>query len=243
MKDLVFDLKNVGVYYRKAASLPWRSNKFWALHDVSFKVYRGQTLGIIGRNGAGKSTLLKILADIIRPDAGMVQRANVTITLQSLGIGFDQRLTGRQNICLSGLMLGMDKEHIAGRLDDIIGLADIDDFIDEPVKCYSSGMRARLGFSIAYFVDTDVILLDEALVPGDIAFKQRASELIKEKIKSNYTVIMATHSVNLVKELCDRVIQIEKGHSLPENDIEQSLTRYLDRGRQNVRHVVKERAV
>ena len=243
MKELVFDLQNIGVYYRKAASLPWRSNKFWALHDVSFKVYRGETLGVIGRNGAGKSTLLKILAGIIQPDAGTIQRANMTITLQSLGVGFNQRLTGRQNIYLSGLMLGMDKKHVIERINNIIALADIGDFIDEPVKCYSSGMRARLGFSIAYFVDTDIILLDEALVAGDIAFKQRVSKLIKEKIKSNYTVIMATHSMNLVKELCDRVIQIENGHSMPESDIEQTLACYLGERKLNPHHAEKEGAI
>jgi lipopolysaccharide transport system ATP-binding protein len=227
MKELVFDLQNIGVYYRKAASLPWKSNTFWALHDVSFKVHRGETLGIIGRNGAGKSTLLKILAGIIRPDTGAIQRADMTVAMQSVGAGFDPRLTGKQNIFLNGLLLGMEKQHIVERIDDIIALADIGDFIDEPVRHYSTGMRARLGFAIAYYVDMDIILIDEALAAGDQAFKEKASELIKDKIKSDHTVILVSHSMALVKELCNRVIQIESGCSLPELSLQESVQRYL----------------
>ena len=227
MKNLIFDLQNIGVCYRKSASLPWKNNKFWALHDVSFKIYRGQTLGVIGRNGAGKSTLLKILAGIIRPDTGTIQRADVTVTLQSVGAGFDPRLTGRQNIFLNGLLLGMDIHRIRQRVEDIVELADIGDFMDEPVKSYSSGMRARLGFSIAYFVDTDIILIDEALAAGDQAFKEKASGLIKEKIRSDHTVILVSHSMTLVNELCDRVIQIENGLSLPELSVEETIQRYM----------------
>ena len=227
MKEMIFDLKNIGMCYRKAASLPWSCNKFWALKDVSFSVHRGETVGVIGRNGAGKSTLLKILADIIKPDIGSITRANVTVTMQSLGAGFDPRLTGRQNISLSGLLLGMDKQHIVQRIEKIIELADIGEFINEPIKSYSSGMRARLGFSIAYYVDTDVILIDEALAAGDYAFKVKATELIKEKIESDRTVVLVTHSMDMVRQLCDRVIQIENGRSLPELPVSQSIERYL----------------
>ena len=227
MDQLIYNLQNIGVYYRKAASLPWKSSKFWALHDVSFKAYRGQTLGIIGRNGAGKSTLLKILAGIILPDSGSIHRADSTVSLQSLGAGFDPRLTGRQNIFLNGLLLGMEKRYIVERMNDIITLADIGDFIDEPIKHYSSGMQARLGFSIAYYVNTDIILIDEALATGDQAFRQMATGLIKDKIRSDHTVVLVTHSVSLVSELCDRVIQIENGRSLPELPVQESIGRYL----------------
>ena len=227
MKELIFDLRNVGVCYRKAASLPWKGNKFWALRGVSFQLYRSHTLAVIGRNGAGKSTLLKVLAGIIQPDTGVISRANVNITMQSVGAGFDPRLTGRQNIFLNGLLLGMERKHIVRRIDDIIELADIGDFIDEPVKHYSSGMRARLAFAIAYNVDTDVLLIDEALAAGDHAFQAMASELIKERIKSDFTVVLVTHAMATVRELCDRVIQIENGKSLPEQPVEQSIQRYL----------------
>lgn len=227
MHNIVFKLQHIGMCYRKAASLPWKENKFWALHDVSFDVLSGQTIGVIGRNGAGKSTLLKILAGIIKPDRGSIYRANVTVTMQSVGAGFDDRLTGRQNIFLSGLMLGMDKITIAQRVDEIIVLADIGEFIDEPIKHYSSGMRSRLGFAIAYYVDTDVILIDEALATGDQAFKEKSSTLLKEKIKSDRTVVLVSHDMPKVSELCDRVIHIEKGHSLEELSVEESVERYL----------------
>jgi len=228
MNDMVFNLKNIGVCYRKAASRPWKNNKFWALHDVSFQVNRGETLGVVGRNAAGKSTLLKIMAGIVQPDRGTIHTANLTVTMQSVGAGFDPRLTGRQNIFLNGLLLGMDKKHIARRIDDVIELADIGEFIEEPVKSYSSGMRARLGFATAYYVDTDVILIDEALAPGDQSFKAKAMQLIKDKIKSDYTVVLVTHSMAMVKELCDRVIQIENGYNLPELPVKQSIDRYME---------------
>ena len=227
MQDIIFDLLNIGMCYRKAASMPWKGNKFWALHDVTFNVKRGETVGIIGRNGAGKSSLLKVMAGIIKPDKGTIKRADVSITMQSLGAGFDQRLTGRQNIFLNGLLLGMDKKHIRNCVEDIINLADIGDFIDEPIRHYSDGMRSRLGFSIAYYVDTDVMLIDEALAAGDQAFKEKTSELINEKIKSDRTVVLVSHAIPTIKELCDRVIQIENGHSLPELPVDKTIERYL----------------
>jgi lipopolysaccharide transport system ATP-binding protein len=228
MEDVIFNLQNIGMCYRKAASLPWKGSKFWALHDVSFQVHRGQTVGIIGRNGAGKSSLLKVLAGIIKPDKGMITRANVTITMQSLGVGFEPRLTGRQNIFLNGLLLGMEKKHIQKCVDNIIELADIGDFIDEPIKHYSNGMCSRLGFSIAYYVDTDVMLIDEALATGDQAFQEKASELIKKKIKTDHTVVLVSHSTPVIRELCDRVIQIEDGRSLHELSVEETIKRYLN---------------
>ncbi|MFC1863851.1 ABC transporter ATP-binding protein [Thermodesulfobacteriota bacterium] len=228
MKDTIFKLQNVGVCYRKAASLPWKNSRFWALNDVSFSIYRGENLGVIGRNGAGKSTLLKILAGILQPDTGLITRAKVNVAMQSLGAGFDPRLTGRQNIFLNGLLLGMELKSIQQRVEDIIELTDIGEFIDEPINHYSNGMKSRLGFAIAYYVDTDVILIDEALATGDQAFKNKATELIKEKIRRFYTVILVTHSMALVRDLCDRVIQIEDGCSLPELSTEQTINRYLD---------------
>ncbi len=228
MDDLIFDLQNIGMYYRKAASMPWKRNKFWALHDVSFEVYRGQKVGIIGRNGAGKSTLLKVMADILKPDKGSITRANVRVTMQSLGAGFEPRLTGRQNILLNGLLLGMDKKHIRNCVEEIIALADIGSFIDEPIQHYSNGMRSRLGFAIAYYVDTDVMLIDEALAAGDQSFQAKAPELIKEKIKSDRTVVLVSHSMPAIEELCERAIQIEDGYSLPELPVEQTIRRYLD---------------
>ena len=228
MNNQIYHLENIGVCYKKGSFFPWKQEKFWALKQISFDVFRGQTLGIIGRNGAGKSTLLKILAGIILPDTGIIHREQATVTMQSLGAGFDPRLTGRQNIILNGLLLGMKKKQIAQRTNEIIKLADLGDFIDKPIRHYSNGMRARLGFSIAYFVDTDIILIDEALATGDQAFRAKASEMIKKKIKSNHTVILVTHNMSLVRELCDRVIEISNGYSLPEYPVQQTIKRYQD---------------
>ncbi|MBN2591011.1 MAG: ABC transporter ATP-binding protein [Sedimentisphaerales bacterium] len=227
MKDIIFDLKNIGMCYRKTASLPWKSTGFWALHDISLTIRFGETIGIIGRNGAGKTTLLKIIAGIIMPDTGTIYSADITTTMLSLGAGFDDRLTGRQNIFLNGLLLGMDKNQVSGRVDQIIELAEVGQFIDEPVKNYSKGMRARLGFSIAHNVDTDAILIDEALAVGDQAFKDKTSKLIKEKIKSDRTVVLVSHNMRQIKELCDRIIQIENGFALEELPVEDSIERYL----------------
>jgi lipopolysaccharide transport system ATP-binding protein len=228
--DIVFQLQNVGVCYRKAASLPWKNNKYWALNDVSFNVYRGENIGVIGRNGAGKSTLLKVLAGILQPDTGSINRAKVNVTMQSLGAGFDPRLTGRQNIFLNGLLLGMDRKQIQNKVKSIIELADIGEFIDEPINHFSNGMKARLGFAIAYYVNTDVILIDEALATGDQEFRAKAIDLIKEKIKRDYTVVIVTHAMGIIKDLCNRVIQIEKGTSLPELSVKETIERYTNQG-------------
>ena len=183
-ENTIYKLNNVGLYYRQSAALPWRRNRFWALQDVSFNVHASETVGVIGRNGSGKSSLLKILSGIMEPDAGSIHRANVSSTVLAFGKGAAPRLTGRQNIVLSGLQLGMSKAHVTSKIPEIIELADIGKFIDEPMRTYSAGMRSRLGFSIAYHVKTDVLLIDEALAPGDERFRQKATGLIKERINS-----------------------------------------------------------
>lgn len=228
-KELIYSLRNVGLCYQRSAVVPWKKNaKFWALNDVNMDIYSGETVGIIGKNGAGKSTLLRLLAGITKPDRGQIhKRKGITATLLTLGAGFEIRLTGRQNAELSGMLLGMSRADMRSRMDAIIELAELGEFIDEPVYTYSAGMRARLGFAVAYNIDTDVILLDELLAPGDQAFREKASKLIKEKIKSDYTVIMVMHSMPIIRELCDRVIQIEHGVSLPEVSVEQSINNYL----------------
>jgi len=227
----VVDIQNVGLCYRRGAALPWRKNEFWALKEVSFSVQRGETFGIIGRNGAGKSSLLKIIAGIIEPDRGTIQRAMIRSTILSFGAGFEARLTGRQNIMLNGLQLGMNRAYVRSRMDRIIDLADIGAFIDQPVRTYSTGMRARLGFAIAYFIETDVLLIDEALAAGDEVFRRKAASLMKEKIQTDLTVILVSHSMALVRELCGRVIQIENGHSLPERPVSETVQHYRESAR------------
>jgi len=220
-------LEGIGLSYTRQGSLPWSRTKFWALHDVSFSIHRGDTLGIIGRNGAGKSSLLRVIAGIVLPDRGQIERAaNTRCAMLSFGAGFEPRLTGRQNITLSGLQLGMTRSTIRERMEQIIDLADIGEFIDQPVRTYSSGMRARLGFSIAFFIETDILLIDEALATGDEAFRERATGLIRDKINSDQTVVIVSHSLPIVTSTCTRVIQIEDGASLEEIGVSETIERY-----------------
>jgi lipopolysaccharide transport system ATP-binding protein len=226
-------LKGVGLSYAREGGLPWNRTRFWALQDVSFDLCRGDTLGIIGRNGAGKSSLLRVIAGILAPDAGIVEQGNdIRCSMLSIGAGFEPRLTGRQNIMLSGLQLGMRRARIRDREAQIVELADIDDFIDQPVRTYSSGMRARLGFAIAYFIETDILLIDEALATGDEAFREKATGLIRQKIDSDQTVVIVTHSMGIIESACTRVIQIEHGRSLPEVSVSETITRYRETSRQ-----------
>lgn len=223
----ILKVNNVGLGYRRQGGVPWKRTTFWALNDVSFDIFKGDTIGIIGRNGAGKSSLLRVIAGIINPDKGSVERSKYfRTTMLSFGAGFESRLTGRQNIILNGLQLGMDKSHLIERIDQIIELADIGTFIDQPVRTYSSGMRARLGFAIAYFVDTDLMLIDEALATGDEAFRAKATGLIRDKITTDLTVVIVSHSMSIISDICTRVIHIEDGHTLPEQTPSESIDRY-----------------
>ncbi len=228
-KHMILDLQHVGCFYKKRNSVPWKTakNVYWALNDVSFPVFRGETLGVIGKNGVGKSTLLRLIANIIAPDKGCIYREkSLRTTLLSLGAGFDNNLSGRQNIFLNGLFLGMKKREIMACQDDIIKLAELGAFIDQPVQTYSSGMRSRLGFAIAYYIKSDVILIDETLSVGDGAFRQKSAELLKNKITSGQTVILVSHSISAIRELCDRIIWIEYGKSMIEHGKNETLIAY-----------------
>ena len=208
MNQLAISIKNIGVAYRRK-SVYFRQKKYWALKDVSFDVYHGETLGVVGRNGAGKSSLLRVLAGIVNPDKGRVINYGVSVSLLSLQVGFVNNLTGRENAILSGMMLGLSKAEVLKRIDDIREYSDIGDFFDQPVSSYSSGMSARLGFSVAINVDPDVILLDEVLGVGDIDFREKSSKTIKNIIKSDKTVVLVSHNAAMVKHLCDRVIWVD----------------------------------
>lgn len=208
LNQLAMRVESIGVAYRRKKGL-FRQEKFWAIDDVSFNVYHGETLGIIGRNGAGKSSLLRVLAGIANPDKGHITNYGVTASLLSLQVGFVNHLTGRENAILSGMMLGLSKSEVVNRIDDIREYSDIGDFFDQPVNSYSSGMRARLGFSVAIHVDPDVILLDEVLGVGDIEFRQKSSDTIKSIIKSDKTVVLVSHNGAEIKKLCDRVVWID----------------------------------
>jgi lipopolysaccharide transport system ATP-binding protein len=207
-KKLALSIENAGVAYKRRSGFFGRE-EFWALRNVSFDVYHGETLGVIGRNGVGKSTLLKLLAGIISQDEGMVHNFGVSATLLSLQLGFLSHLTGRENAILSGMMLGLTKREIEGKMKEIADFADIGEFFEQPVMHYSSGMKARLGFSIAINAKSDVILLDEVLGVGDADFKKKSTATMREVIKSDRTVVLVSHNIKLINSVCDRVVWLD----------------------------------
>jgi ABC-type polysaccharide/polyol phosphate transport system ATPase subunit len=187
------------------------NDQFWALRHVSLQLLHGQSLGVIGPNGAGKSTLLQVLAGIIRPSEGSVDVRGHVSGLLTLGAGFDKELSGRDNILLGGAFLGLDDAVTRDLLPSIVEYAELGDFIDAPLKTYSSGMRARLGFAIATSVDPDILLLDEVLATGDAAFRAKSKARVIEIVKAAKAVVLVTHDMNWVTEYCNRAILIEKG--------------------------------
>jgi teichoic acid transport system ATP-binding protein len=188
-----------------------RHDEFWALNDFSFDVRRGECLGLIGPNGAGKSTLLKLLNGITLPDKGKIKIAGRIGALLELGAGFHPMLTGRENIHLSAAILGLSKDEVAKKLDAIVDFAGLEEFIDSPVKHYSSGMVVRLGFAIAAHVDPDVLLIDEALAVGDVLFQARCFAKLREFKEKGTTIIFVTHSLDLITSHCSRALLLTKG--------------------------------
>jgi ABC-type polysaccharide/polyol phosphate transport system ATPase subunit len=191
---------------------------FWALRNVTFRVQHGESLAVIGPNGAGKSTLLQVLAGIIAPSEGSVDVIGEVSSLLTLGAGFDQDLSGRDNIRLAGAFLGIDHREMERRLPGIVEFADIGDFIDASIKTYSSGMRARLGFSIATAVDPDVLIIDEVLATGDAVFRAKSKERIIELTKAAKAIVLVTHDMNWVTEFCNRAILLDRGNVILEGD-------------------------
>ena len=192
--------------------------QFWALRDVSFRLVHGESLAIIGPNGAGKSTLLQVLAGIIRPSEGSVDVRGHVSGLLTLGAGFDVELTGRDNILLAGAFLGLDDDVTRELSPGIVEYADLGQFIDAPLKTYSSGMRARLGFAIATSVDPDILLLDEVLATGDATFRAKSKARVLELVRDSKAVVLVTHDMAWVKEYCNRAILLERGHVVIEGD-------------------------
>ena len=182
-----------------------------ALTDVSFQVEQGEAFGVIGSNGAGKSTLLRCLAGTLRPNSGKVVVNGKTSTLLQLGVGFNPELSGRQNIYLGGLAAGLRKFEIDGLYDEIVAYAELEDAIDRPVKTYSSGMFARLAFSISMHLDPDVLLLDEVLAVGDQSFREKSMNTMKEVLNRSGTIVFVSHSLQSVADFCDRALWLERG--------------------------------
>lgn len=183
----------------------------WALRDVSFEVAPGEALGIIGRNGAGKSTLLKIISRLTRPSSGRVVTRGRIGSMLEVGVGFNPELTGRENVMLSGVILGIKRADIRAKFDDIVEFSGIRPFIDVPVKRYSSGMRVRLAFAVMVMLEPEVLLIDEVLSVGDAEFRRRSAERMQDLISSGRTVLFVSHSKQTVEQLCDRALELDRG--------------------------------
>jgi ABC-type polysaccharide/polyol phosphate transport system ATPase subunit len=204
-------------------------NRYWALRHVDLRVLHGESLAVIGPNGAGKSTLLQVLAGIMRPSEGRVDVEGTISGLLGLGVGFDSDLSGMENIRLGGAFLGLDEARVKELMPSIIDFADLGDFIDAPLKTYSSGMRARLGFSIATSVDPDILLLDEVLATGDAAFRTKSKARVIELVKSAKAVVLVTHDMDWVREYCNRAMLLEKGRVVIEGKPDEVVQEHLDR--------------
>lgn len=218
-------LHNVGVCYPRRSGL-FQQNPFWALNDVSFDLFRGEVLGIIGRNGAGKTTLLQLLADIIKPDRGTLQTNGAQATMLSLQIGFIPNLSGRENVIMSGLLLGLRRSAIQSCMKEIIAFSELEEFIDQPIRHYSTGMRARLGFSVALQLNPDIFLIDEVMGVGDANFKKKSSEAMLEKFHSDRTFVLVSHDLSMILQLCSRVVWIEHGVTQAEGNPEEIVRAY-----------------
>lgn len=222
----MISMRHVGVYYWLKQSY-FKRRQFWALKDVSLDLFRGESLGIIGRNGAGKSTLLRLLAGVIKPDRGELFNPGYRASLLTLQLGFVPYLTGRENAYLSGMLLGLSRRQVAEKMDAIIEFSGLGEFFDQPIRTYSSGMRARLGFSVAFQVDPDILLIDEVLGVGDAEFKEKSNAALRERIRSSKTIIFVSHSPQMVRRLCDRVVWIENGISQMDGPADDVIDAYL----------------
>lgn len=219
--EYAVEVNNVSISYRILNNISLRSSLFHkrtrdevfeAVKDVSFAIEPGGILGIIGKNGSGKSTLLKSIAGVFSPNSGTIDLHGHSVSLMALGIGFKGELSGRKNIVLSGLLLGFSEREIEERMDDIIEFAEIGDFIDKPVRTYSSGMHSKLAFSITAMLETDIMLVDEVLSVGDERFRKKSLEKMKSLIQDkDRTVIIVSHDMKTLEELCDTVCWMHDG--------------------------------
>lgn len=215
VKELKIRYKSVQSYSVKRNLLrlkPVESKAFEAVRGVSFNVQMGEILGVVGKNGSGKSTLLRSLANIFSADEGSINLHGHSVSLLAIGVGFKPELTGRENIMLSGMLLGFEEKEIQGRMDEIIEFAELGEFIDMPVRTYSSGMHSKLAFSVTAILETDIMLIDEVLSVGDERFKKKSYGKMKSLIsEKNRTVVIVSHNLNALEELCDRVMWLHEG--------------------------------
>nr|WP_294680158.1 ABC transporter ATP-binding protein [uncultured Blautia sp.] len=216
-KEKVDNLKD---YFIKLIRNELQFNEFWALKNVNFEVAKGDRVGILGLNGAGKSTLLKVIAGVFKPSEGKIIKNGRLVPLLELGAGFESQYTGRENIYLYGAMLGYSKSFIEEKFDEIVEFSELKDFIDVPIKNYSSGMKARLGFSIATLVSPDILILDEVLSVGDAKFRKKSEKKVLSMFDKGVTVLFVSHSLAQVQRLCNKAMILEKGKLIAYGDID-----------------------
>lgn len=216
-------------YFIRRVKGQLRFQEFWALQNVSFDVKKGSSLGIIGLNGSGKSTLLKIISGIMKPTQGEVRVLGNVSPLIELGAGFDADLSARENVYLNGAVLGYRKEEIKERFEEIIEFAELWDFLDTPIKNFSSGMIARLGFSIATLRNPDILIVDEILEVGDFKFRQKCRTRMEHMMADSASVIMVSHSIDTIKRMCDNVVWLEKGKVQMIGDAETVCDQYIEK--------------
>lgn len=235
MKDIIVDIDNVSVkfmmttekistfkeYVIKVLKRQIAYKEFWALQDISFKIHKGDFFGILGLNGAGKSTLLKVIAGVLSPTRGNVRVEGTMAPLIELGAGFDPELSARENIYLNGAVLGYSKKEMNKKFNDIVDFSELQEFIDVPIKNFSSGMYARLGFAIATSINPDLLIVDEILAVGDFKFQQKCEERINQMIELGTTVILVSHSIEQMKNLCSKGVVLEKGRVVSYGDIDE----------------------
>lgn len=231
--DLTFEVQNEKIDTLKETVIRFlrgdesKTIKIHALKDVSFQIYNGEKVGIIGYNGAGKSTLLNVITGIYPPDNGHVTTKGKISPLLSLGAGFDYNFSGRKNIILNGAVLGYDKDYLESKIDEIIEFSELGEFIDIPIKNYSSGMLAKLGFSIATSVNPDILIIDEILGVGDVNFKKKSADKIKSLMDGGTTVLLVSHSIPQIRELCDKAIWIYDGQVRAMGEVNEVCDEYL----------------
>lgn len=232
VKDLHISYRGLKKFSIKRSFFKGKKNAkevFEAVKGISFEVEKGKILGFIGKNGSGKSTTLRALAGIFSPDSGIIDLHGNTVSLLSIGVGFQPKLTGYENIYLSGMLLGFSESQIKEKEKEIIEFADIGDFIYKPVKTYSSGMHSKLAFAITAILETDIMLIDEVLSVGDAAFKEKSYNKMKELISDeNRTVVIVSHSLDTIKNLCDEVLWLHNGEVKKIGDPEKVIEQYKE---------------
>ncbi len=242
MKNYAVEINNVSMMFNKSAErvdsmkeymikLLKRQimfEEFWALRDISFQIEKGEAVGIVGLNGSGKSTLLKIIAQVLKPTTGTVNVKGSVAPLIELGAGFDANLTARENVFLNGAVLGYNRKQMREQFESIMDFAELWDFVDVPIKNFSSGMVARLGFSIATCYTPDVLIVDEILGVGDYKFQEKCEKRMNSIIESGATIIFVSHSEKQVRELCKRAIWLKKGHLMMDGEVNEVCDYYME---------------